>query len=138
MRMKIKGLALVVALCLAAAGSALAHHGGAVYDTAHPVTVTGVVTDFEFVNPHSQIYIDVKDAKGEIEQWQGEITAPTKLGRAGWTKHTLKPGDTITMTGSPARSGKHSMAIHELIGPNGKPLPLEVDEHGNPRYGPGE
>ena len=70
--------------------------------------------------------------------WQAEVAAPTKLARAGWTKHTFKPGDSITVTGAPAKSNKHSLWVQKLIGADGQPVPLEVDEHGNPRYGPGE
>jgi len=104
-----------------------AHHGGAAYDMKNVVTVKGTVTDFEFVNPHCQIYFDVKNDKGETENWQGEITAPTKLSRAGWTKHSLKPGDQIEVTGALARSGKKTLAIRKLVGPDGQPLPLFED-----------
>ena len=138
--MRIKWLLLAGALswCLVAVGSALAHHGSAAFDTKNPVTVSGTVTDFEFVNPHSQIYFNVKNDKGETEAWQAEVTAPTKLARAGWNKHTFKVGDSITVTGAPAKSNKHSLWVQKLVGPDGQPVPLEVDEHGNPRYGPGE
>jgi hypothetical protein len=88
------------------------------------VTVMGTVTDFEFVNPHCQIYFDVKNDKGETEQWQGELTTPTKLARGGWTKNTLNPGDTITVSGQVTKSGKHSIWIRNLIGPDGQPLHL--------------
>jgi hypothetical protein len=114
--------ALVVVLTLS--GAAFAHHGGAGYDMQNTVTVKGVVTDFQFVNPHSQIYFDVKNDKGEVEKWGAEITAPSKLARAGWTKHTLKPGDEITVTGNPAKSAAHTMTVRKLIGPDGQPLPL--------------
>ena len=74
----------------------IAHHGTAAYDTSKVVTVKGTMADFRFVNPHVQLFFDVKNEKGETEHWQAELTAPNKLSRAGWDKHTLKPGDLIT------------------------------------------
>jgi hypothetical protein len=91
------------------------------------VTVKGTVSDFEFVNPHCQVYFDVKNDKGETESWQGELTAPNKLMRAGWDKHTLKPGDLVTVTGPVAKSGKHSIWIHKLTGPDGQSFSLTED-----------
>ena len=58
---------------------------------SHPVTLKGTVTDFRFMNPHSLVFFDLKNDKGEVEHWQGELTAPNKLARAGWTKHRLNP-----------------------------------------------
>jgi Family of unknown function (DUF6152) len=59
--------------------SMFAHHGNAAYDTGTSLTVKGTVTDFRFINPHCQIYFDAKNDKGEVEHWQGELTAPTNL-----------------------------------------------------------
>ncbi len=101
-----------------------AHHGTAAFDTSKSVKVKGTVTDFQFVNPHVQVYFECKNEKGETEKWQGELTAPNKLIRAGWSKNTLKPGDTITVSGYAAASGAHTIWIRELIGPTGESLPL--------------
>jgi hypothetical protein len=119
----IASLAAIVAV-LALSGAAFAHHGGAGYDMQNTVTVKGVVTDFEFVNPHSQIYFEVKNDKGETEKWAAEITAPSKLARAGWSKRTLKPGDQVMITGNLAKSAAHTMTVRKLIGPDGQALPL--------------
>ena len=105
----------------------LAHHGAAAFDVTKMVTVKGTVTDFQYVNPHVQVYFDVKSDKGETEAWQGELTAPNKLSRAGWTKRTLKPGDMITVTGNPAQNGAHTLWIRKLIGPDGESLQLFED-----------
>ena len=102
----------------------LAHHGTAAFDTKNVVSVKGTVTDFQFVNPHCQIYFEVKDDKGEVEKWEGELTAPSKLSRAGWTKHTLNPGDKITVGGYPGKNDPHTIWIQKLIGPDGQPLRL--------------
>jgi len=113
---------IVVAACvlLAVAAPLFAHHGTAAFDTTKTVTVTGVVKEFVFVNPHAQIYFECKNDKGEPEPWQGELTAPTKLSRAGWTKNTLKPGDTITASGNVLKTGAHTMWIRKLLGPSGE------------------
>lgn len=120
---------LVVSVCLMAVlaitcSPIFAHHGTAAFDTTKTVTVTATMTDFQFINPHVQLYFDVKNDKGELEHWQGELTAPNKLARAGWTKRTLKAGDQVTITGYLLKAGNHSIWIQKLIGPDGQPLPL--------------
>ena len=101
-----------------------AHHGTAAFDTSQMVTAKGNVTDFVYMNPHVQVYFECKNQHGELEKWQGELTAPNKLNRAGWTKHTLKPGDEITVSGYPAKTSPHTLWIRKLIGPGGDSLPL--------------
>ena len=124
-KLPIAGSLVIVALLLAI--PLLAHHGAAAFDVTKMVTVKGTVTDFQYVNPHVQVYFDVKSDKGETESWQGELTAPNKLSRAGWSKRTLKPGDTITVTGNPAQNGAHTLWIRKLIGPDGESLQLFED-----------
>jgi len=116
-------LTVVIALVIVSAPM-MAHHGTAAFDTSKMVKIKGTVTDFQFVNPHVQIYFECKNEKGETDKWQGELTAPNKLIRAGWDKHTLKPGDSITVSGYASMSGAHTMWIRELIGPSGEALPL--------------
>jgi hypothetical protein len=124
MRAKIFVLIMSVAAVLIASGPTFAHHGTAAYDTKNIVTVKGTMTDFRFINPHVQLYFDVKNDKGEVEKWQAELTAPNKLSRAGWDKHTLKPGDSITASGYIAKDDPHTMWINKLIGPDGEALHL--------------
>ena len=102
----------------------LAHHGTAAFDTTKMVKVKGTVTNLQFTNPHVLLFFDCKNEKGDTEQWQGELTAPNQLIRAGWDKHTLKPGDSVTVGGYAAISGAHTIWIRELIGPSGEALPL--------------
>jgi hypothetical protein len=84
----------------------------------------GTVTDFRFINPHSLVFFDVKNDKGEVEHWQGELTAPNKLARAGWTKYSLNPGDQVTITGAMGKNNAHALAIRKLIGPDGQAMQL--------------
>ena len=100
-----------------------AHHGFAAY-TDERITVMATVTDYRFVNPHVQLYFDVENEAGEIEQWQGELTAPNKLARAGWNRNSFKPGDQIQVMGEVARNGGHSIRIREIITADGESIPV--------------
>jgi len=116
-------VALAVGVLMVAAPLS-AHHGTAVYDTKKPVTVTGTVTEYRFVNPHVILVWDAKDAKGNIQQWSAEIGAPNNLGRSvGWTSKTIKVGDQVTVTGNPSKTGIYMMiSTPEKILVNGKKI----------------
>jgi hypothetical protein len=115
-----------LAVCLgllALAPIAFAHHGTANYDTDKSVTVKGTVTNFEFVNPHVQIYWEAKDDSGTTQKWQGELTSPNRLTRVGWTKSSIKPGDAISISGYPTKSGSHEIWIQKVVMGTGEELP---------------
>ena len=120
--MKTKFLLLLTTAFLLGA-SAFAHHGRASY-SQDIISLDATVTEFRFVNPHVQVYFDITTEAGETEHWQGELTAPNKLARGGWTKSTLQPGDQIRITGRAARNDGHSVAINEIIMPDGEAIPL--------------
>ncbi|MBV9508626.1 MAG: hypothetical protein JO323_26875 [Acidobacteriia bacterium] len=105
----------VAAAFLSTGTPGLAHHGQAGYDLHQQVTVNGTVSDFKFLNPHCIVYLDAKDDKGEMQKWQGELTSPNHLLRAGWTAESLKPGDKITLTGWRAKSGSTSLWITKTV-----------------------
>jgi Family of unknown function (DUF6152) len=105
---------LLLGVLFILSGPAFAHHGSAAYDMSKTIMVTGKVTDFQFVNPHVLITMDVKDPSGKLEKWEGELTSPNHLARAGWTKSTLKPGDEVTLAGGPAKSGSPTMWIRKI------------------------
>ena len=85
----------------------------------------GVVTEFDWANPHTQIYFDVKDAKGGLVHWGCETLSPGKLIRAGWTKDAIKPGDQITITLVAAKNGAPIGYLHKLVLPSGKQLGID-------------
>src|SRR5215469_13943669 len=93
---------LLVALVFFAAMLS-AHHGSAAYNL-NTTTISGTIVEFQFVNPHCQLRVDVKDDKGNVVQWTGEFTNPGALHRRGWTKEMFKPGDAITLEGNRAKS----------------------------------
>lgn len=117
-------LAALALAVLTLAVPVLAHHGTSVYDTKHPVTVSGTVTEYRFVNPHVILYWDAKDASGKVQQWSAEIGAPNNLGRSvGWTSKTIKVGDQVTVTGNPSKNGNLTMiSTPEKILVNGKKI----------------
>ncbi len=90
--------------------SAFAHHGTQIsYDMNKSVDVKGVVTKFEWVNPHSQLYFEVKEKDGSTVTWAAEMRAPGNLIAEGYTRkelmEKLKPGTEVTVTGNPSRAG---------------------------------
>jgi len=101
-----------------------AHHSfGAEYDANKPVTVTGVVTKIEWTNPHSFIYLDVKDPKGSVVSWKWEGYPPNVLYRNGWKRDvTMKAGDTITVFGWRARDGTNWAHSREITLSDGKKM----------------
>jgi hypothetical protein len=115
MRSKLLTFLAVAAGLVLAQGLAVAHHGQAGYNTTEPVTVKGTVVDFQFVNPHCIVSLDAKDERGELQKWQGELTSPNHLLRAGWSATSLKPGDQITITGFRAKSGANSLWITKTV-----------------------
>jgi hypothetical protein len=102
----------------------LAHHGETNYDTDKLVSVKATVTNFQFINPHVQIFLDVKNDKGEVEKWTCEARSPAMLVRNGdWDKNTLKPGDTITAIGFRSRNGANILRLKKIVLADGKELP---------------
>jgi hypothetical protein len=117
---------LLIAL-LAASIPISAHHGNTEYDTAKTVTITGTVTNYLYINPHVLIVLERKNDRGEMDRWQGELPPPAKLSRAGWSKYTLKAGDSVSISGNPARNGAHTIWITKIVGPGGAELQLFED-----------
>jgi hypothetical protein len=114
---------LAISIILLAAFPATAHHGAGVFDSQKTVTVSGVVSDFQFVNPHVLIFVDVGDEPDARVRWGGELTSPNRLARMGgavrWHRELLKPGDEISMTGHPARNGAPAMNITRIVDADG-------------------
>jgi len=112
-------LVLIAGLFLVC-GSVFAHHGGAEYDRTKLLNLKATVTEFRFINPHVLFKFQVKDDKGNVEDWQGEVSNPLQLARQGWNRKTFKPGDQLTFIGNPTKTGVKSMWITRIILPNGE------------------
>jgi hypothetical protein len=121
-------LTAILPLCVAAvlaSTSVSAHHGNASFDYNKKVTLSGVVTDFLWANPHSILSFDAKDDKGEVTHWVVEAGGPPDMARQGWTHSSFKPGDQVTVTVIQAKNGA---PIGRFVGNdniilNGKPFP---------------
>src|SRR5579859_5897558 len=86
-----------------------AHHSTTMYNMANPVTVTGVVTRFEWTNPHAHIFLEVTDEQGKKVEWDVEMMSLNHLKSYGWSRNTIQPGETISCTGGQAKSGLPAM-----------------------------
>ena len=99
-----------------------AHHSFAMCDTAKPITLVGVVSAFEWTNPHAYIELDVVDAKGVASHWSVELGSTSILMRAGWKFSTLKKGDKVTAIVSPLRSGEPGGLLNRITLADGRVL----------------
>jgi len=114
-------------ILIAAAGLAIpavpafAHHSfAAEYDATKPIEIKGAVTKVEWTNPHARFYIDVKDASGKVTNWNFELASPNVLARNGWTRHSLKEGDVVTVQGSRAKDGDNLANARTVVLADGK------------------
>jgi len=121
--MKLKPTLLLGALILASALPVLAHHAFATeYDTNKPLTLRGSVMMLDFVNPHSWLYISVKDATGKLTSWGIELGPVRDLQVQGWDKTTVKAGADVTIEGFPAKNGSKTVSAKSVKLPDGRVL----------------
>jgi hypothetical protein len=120
--------ALAVIALLLTSLPAMAHHSfAAEYDSHEVITLTGVITEVDWTNPHT--YVNVKDASGKVTDWALEGYPPNTLKRTGFPRAALKEGDTITITAYKSKDGSHTGAGREItfsdgskkfLGPEGR------------------
>ncbi|HEY6258270.1 MAG TPA: DUF6152 family protein [Xanthobacteraceae bacterium] len=96
---------MAVGVLVVSGSSALAHHSFSMFDFGAPTNLEGTVQEFRYTSPHTFIILKVRGKDGNVATWTLEGNPPTALERDGWTRATLKPGDQIRLTVSPARSG---------------------------------
>jgi hypothetical protein len=129
------GIAALFA-ALAIGSTATAHHSfSAEFDADKVVKLTGTVTKVQWRNPHTYFYVDVSDDKGSVHNWAFELGSPNGLSRRGWTKDTLKIGDTITVEGARARDMSYKANASNVTLGSGKRLfngSNEDDKEENP------
>ena len=124
MKLGLLAIVFAAACLLVCPKSEYAHHGGSAYDAAHPLTVTGTVKDFQFIQPHPLITLEVKDEQGAVTEWSVEMTAPNHLVHYGWNGKKLKPGDQITVVGLPSKNGLKVLNLRKISWANGEVIPL--------------
>jgi hypothetical protein len=120
MKTKFVGYAAMVMVLLVVAIPLMAHHGtGVSYDMKKVTVLKGVVTRFAFANPHSQLYFDVTDDKGNVTHWAAEMRAPGNLLAEGYTRRglmeKLAPGTPIAVTGNPSKSGAPVLVFSKAV-----------------------
>jgi hypothetical protein len=123
-QMKSKLLAVFIGAAglLLVSGQVSAHHGRSNYEVTSTLTVKGIVTDFEWSNPHAVIHLDATDEGGKVEKWMAETNSPTTLSRQGWTRHTVKPGDQVTLVGHRVKGGANYINFSKITFADGREL----------------
>lgn len=112
----------------------LAHHSfAAEYDEKKPVTLKGVVTKVEWANPHARFYVDVKDDKGNVTNWNLELASPNVLVRSGWKRNSLQVGDSVEVSGSQAKDGSNMANARAVILPDGRKVFAGSSGDGGPQ-----
>jgi hypothetical protein len=99
-----------------------AHHSFAAFDRSREVTLTGVVREFQWVNPHAWVQVVVTDEKGRQTEWGLECGSPNMMARTGWKRTTLKPGDRIVAVANPLKDGKPNGSLVRITVPDGRVL----------------
>jgi hypothetical protein len=107
---------------------AQAHHSFAIYDSAHQMTIEGTVKEFQWTNPHVWIHVMVKNPQGTEEEWNVECTSVNFLERRGWSKHTFKAGDKVSITLSPLRDGSKGGSFRAVNRINGVVPKFDAEE----------
>jgi hypothetical protein len=114
-------LRALLALGVLSGGPVLAHHSFAPYESTLQIKLSGVVTEFKWVNPHVYIEIDGADEKtGEKRHWLIEGASTSILNRAGWKFNMIKPGDRITVIVSPLRNGEPAALLKQITLADGR------------------
>ena len=100
-------VAFIAAVSIIAAAPAFPHHSNSAFDVEKVIELKGTVREFKWANPHTWIFLTADDGKGGRQEWQVEGRPPGVLGRAGWTRNSLKVGDEVTIEGSRAKDGSN-------------------------------
>jgi hypothetical protein len=114
------GAVVVLTGLLAAPSPLVAHHGAATFDIAAETTLKGTVTEWLWFNPHCFLKFDVKDESGKVTNWAVESGNPTDMTKRGWSRVSFKPGDEVSVTLQPSKSGQPVGRIMAVTVTNGK------------------
>ena len=117
------GMIAVSAGLLMAGLPLAAHHSfAAEYDSTKKIELKGVVTKFEWTNPHAHFYVDVTGSDGKVANWNLELASPNMMQRNGWTRHALKEGDKVVVVASQAKDGTHTASAQTIEKSDGTKL----------------
>jgi hypothetical protein len=115
-------LAVVAAFSLRTAPASAHHSFAAEFDASKPITLTGVVMQIDWTNPHVWFYVNVKGEDGRTARWACEMGAPHQLQGRGWLRDSMKIGDTVTVNGALARDGSKRANARTVTTADGKTL----------------
>ena len=115
--MKQRLLPLIIVLIISSTALYSHHSIVGVYDSSRRVNIEGTVAQFSFVNPHPFLLVDTKNAGGTVDRWKLELDNKSELAEVGITRDTLKYGDRVLVSGSPARDGSFSLYVLRLDRP---------------------
>ena len=122
MRKTIFYAALILAI-LGVPVAALAHHGVSVYDMSKATTMKVTITEFDWAQPHCQIYFDATSDKGALQHWAIETPPPTMmLEKEGWSRKSLSPGEMVTIYFHAAKNGSLRGLLIKVVKPSGQEL----------------
>jgi hypothetical protein len=119
MRTRWIALATVMGAAFFHATPVLSHHSNVAFEVNTVITVTGVVKEFRWANPHTWVALTADDGKGGKVEWSIEGRAPGVLLRSGWTRTSIKPGETVTIDFSPAKDGSKTGLIARVTKADG-------------------
>ena len=138
--MRRAAFAIIAVITLAGTAPVLAHHSYAAFDREKKVTLTGVVREFQWNNPHAWIQVMVTDEKGRQVEWGIECGSPNMMARTGWKSTTLKAGDRIVAVVNPLKDGRPNsslvsvtMADGRVLGPGNAPTPRPLGSATRPK-----
>lgn len=115
-----KSALAILSTLIAATAPSLAHHSASMFDASKRITIDGTVKAWEWTNPHAWLRIMAPDDQGNIAEWGFELGSPNTLNRNGFRKDSFKPGDKVTIVGSPRKDGKPGGALVQVKTPEGK------------------
>jgi Family of unknown function (DUF6152) len=117
MKCLLKRAAAIAAVSVAVASSlpASAHHSFATYDRTKTLTIKGTVKAFQWTNPHCVLWVVIQPpGSSEPQEWSIETTSPGVLTRSGWTRHSVNPGDKVSVVFNPLRDGSHGGGLNSV------------------------
>jgi hypothetical protein len=122
MKSRLFMMLILAAVVVGFAGTMSAHHGANLYDSTKAVMMKGTITQFEWGNPHNQIYFDVKDDKGNVTHWVTSTEPPAVMTEQGWTRKSLKAGDEVTAYVYAAKNGAPVGNLQKIVKADGTEL----------------
>ena len=122
MSKRVPAVVLAAAVLLAAPRALVAHHGAATFDTSTEITLEGTVTEWAWFNPHCFLKFDVTNEDGTVTNWAAEAGNPTDMTRRGWGRTSFKPGEEITVTVQPVKTGAPVGRIRAVVVADGRTL----------------